>query len=47
MTSDAPAPKLELRGIRKVFNGKAVLNGVDLSVAPGRSLVIIGGSPPD
>jgi phospholipid/cholesterol/gamma-HCH transport system ATP-binding protein len=44
MTSDAPAPKLELRGIRKVFNGKAVLNGVDLSVAPGRSLVIIGGS---
>jgi phospholipid/cholesterol/gamma-HCH transport system ATP-binding protein len=37
-------PKLELRGIRKVFNGKTVLDGVDLAVAPGRSLVIIGGS---
>ena len=37
-------PKLELRGVRKTFNGKAVLQGVDLAVSPGRSLVIIGGS---
>ena len=37
-------PKLEWRGIRKAFEGKAVLAGLDLSVAPGRSLVIIGGS---
>jgi phospholipid/cholesterol/gamma-HCH transport system ATP-binding protein len=43
--SPAPnTPKLELRGIRKVLGGKTVLNGVDLAVAPGRSLVIIGGS---
>ena len=39
-----PAPKLEWKGIRKAFEGKAVLSGLDLSVAPGRSLVIIGGS---
>ncbi len=38
------APKLELKGVRKTFNGKKVLDGVDLAVAPGRSLVIIGGS---
>ncbi len=44
MTPPAATPKLELRGIRKVFNGRPVLNGVDLAVAPGRSLVIIGGS---
>ena len=37
-------PKLEWRNIRKAFEGKAVLAGLDLSVAPGRSLVIIGGS---
>ncbi len=36
--------KLELRGLRKAFNGRTVLDGVDLSVARGRSLVIIGGS---
>ena len=37
-------PKLELKGVCKAFNGKTVLDGVDLAVAPGRSLVIIGGS---
>jgi phospholipid/cholesterol/gamma-HCH transport system ATP-binding protein len=37
-------PKLEWRGVHKAFDGKAVLQGLDLSVAPGRSLVIIGGS---
>ena len=37
-------PKLEWRNIRKAFEGKAVLRDLDLSVAPGRSLVIIGGS---
>jgi phospholipid/cholesterol/gamma-HCH transport system ATP-binding protein len=39
-----PAPKLEWRNIRKAFEGKVVLSDLDLSVAPGRSLVIIGGS---
>ena len=40
----AAPPKLELKGVCKTFNGKTVLDGVDLAVSPGRSLVIIGGS---
>jgi len=36
--------KLEWRGVRKRFDGAPVLDGLDLSVAAGRSLVIIGGS---
>lgn len=39
-----PPDKLEWRGVYKAFDGKPVLRGLDLSVAPGRSLVIIGGS---
>jgi phospholipid/cholesterol/gamma-HCH transport system ATP-binding protein len=39
-----PAPRIEWRNIRKAFDGKVVLSDLDLSVAPGRSLVIIGGS---
>ena len=37
-------PKLELRGVRKQLRGRWVLDGVDLDVAPGKSLVVIGGS---
>ncbi len=37
-------PKLAWKGVTKQFEGRAVLDGLDLSVAPGRSLVIIGGS---
>ena len=37
-------PKLEWRGVSKRFDGPQVLAGLDLAVAPGRSLVIIGGS---
>lgn len=37
-------PKLSLSGVTKRFGDKLVLDGVDLDVAPGRSLVIIGGS---
>lgn len=36
--------KLKLEGVVKAFGPKKVLNGVDLDVAPGRSLVVIGGS---
>ena len=36
--------KLEWRGVHKRFGGAPVLDGLDLAVAPGRSLVIIGGS---
>lgn len=37
-------PKLALQKVVKTFGTKKVLNGVDLDVAPGRSLVVIGGS---
>ena len=37
-------PKLAWKGVTKRFGGRAVLDGLDLSVAPGTSLVIIGGS---
>jgi phospholipid/cholesterol/gamma-HCH transport system ATP-binding protein len=37
-------PKLQLSGIRKALRGRLVLDGVDLDVAPGKSLVVIGGS---
>ncbi len=44
MTQDNTSPLLELRNIHKSFGSKHVLQGVNLSVAPGQSLVIIGGS---
>ncbi len=37
-------PLLELRGVEKSFGTKQVLRGVDLTVARGQSLVVIGGS---
>jgi phospholipid/cholesterol/gamma-HCH transport system ATP-binding protein len=37
-------PKLRLRGVKKAFGGKVVLDGVDLEVMPGHSLVVLGGS---
>lgn len=37
-------PKIELKGVHKRFGSKVVLDGVDLNVEPGESLVIIGGS---
>ncbi len=36
--------KLQLIGIKKKLRGRQVLDGVDLDIAPGRSLVVIGGS---
>lgn len=36
--------KLQLTGIKKKLRGRQVLDGVDIDVAAGRSLVIIGGS---
>ncbi|MCR0985376.1 ABC transporter ATP-binding protein [Roseomonas populi] len=41
---DTRTPKIRLRGLKKSFNGKPVLDGVDLDVMPGRSMVILGGS---
>ena len=37
-------PLLELRQVHKSFGPKHILRGLDLSVAPGQSLVVIGGS---
>ena len=39
-----PTPKIELRGVKKRFGPKVVLDGIDLVVNRGESLVIIGGS---
>jgi phospholipid/cholesterol/gamma-HCH transport system ATP-binding protein len=36
--------KLQLVNVKKQLRGRQVLDGVDIDVAPGRSLVIIGGS---
>lgn len=38
------APKLAWVGVKKRLGGRDVLQGVDLDVAAGRSLVVIGGS---
>lgn len=38
------SPKISLTGVKKRFGPKVVLDGVDLDVAPGESLVVIGGS---
>jgi phospholipid/cholesterol/gamma-HCH transport system ATP-binding protein len=37
-------PKVELRGVKKRFGSKVVLDGVDLTIPRGESLVVIGGS---
>ena len=37
-------PKIQLIGVKKRFGSKVVLDGVDLTIAPRSSLVIIGGS---
>jgi phospholipid/cholesterol/gamma-HCH transport system ATP-binding protein len=38
------ASKISLRGITKSFGPKKVLQGIDLEVTPGESMVVIGGS---
>ncbi|MCH8861619.1 MAG: ATP-binding cassette domain-containing protein [Proteobacteria bacterium] len=37
-------PKISLRGVKKRFGSKIVLDGIDLDVMPGESVVVIGGS---
>lgn len=37
-------PKILLRDVRKAFGAKVVLDGINLDVAQGESLVVIGGS---
>jgi phospholipid/cholesterol/gamma-HCH transport system ATP-binding protein len=44
LPSSTPPTKITVRGLRKSFGRKKVLDGVDLDIAKGDSLVIIGGS---
>ena len=37
-------PKIRLRELRKSFGDKLVLDGIDLDIMPGTSMVVIGGS---
>jgi phospholipid/cholesterol/gamma-HCH transport system ATP-binding protein len=39
-----PQAKIEIRGLDKAFGANVVLDGLDLDVNEGRSLVVIGGS---
>lgn len=40
----ADVPKISLSGVKKAFGPKVVLDGIDLDVKRGESVVIIGGS---
>ncbi|MBW8729009.1 MAG: ATP-binding cassette domain-containing protein [Inquilinus limosus] len=40
----ATTPKIKLEGVYKAFGPKQVLRGIDLEIAAGESLVVIGGS---
>jgi phospholipid/cholesterol/gamma-HCH transport system ATP-binding protein len=40
----AVPPKIRIRGLVKSFGEKKVLDGIDLDIMPGTSLVVIGGS---
>ncbi|HVE23185.1 MAG TPA: ATP-binding cassette domain-containing protein [Acidocella sp.] len=37
-------PKLRIRGLKKAFGDKRVLDGIDLDLMPGTGTVVIGGS---
>lgn len=38
------APFIQIRGLEKAFNGTSVLRGIDLDIARGETLVLLGGS---
>jgi phospholipid/cholesterol/gamma-HCH transport system ATP-binding protein len=42
--SETQAPKIRLAGVHKRFGAKHVLRGIDLDLARGESVVVIGGS---
>jgi phospholipid/cholesterol/gamma-HCH transport system ATP-binding protein len=44
MSETVDTPKIRIRNLHKRFGKKVVLNGLDLDVAVGESVVIIGGS---
>ncbi len=44
MPETSETPKISIRGVHKSFGSNHVLQGVDLEVCAGRSMVVIGGS---
>src|SRR6476661_4970282 len=44
MWSRHVTPKIRLRNVRKSFGEKLVLDGIDLDIMSGTSMVVIGGS---
>ena len=44
MTPKIEIPKIEIMGLTKAFGKKVVLDGIDLVVEKGQSMVVIGGS---
>ena len=44
MTATHSVPKISVRGLRKSFGRKQVLDGLDIDCGSGESLVVIGGS---
>ncbi len=44
MDTSTSEPKISVIGLSKSFGPKKVLDGIDLEVAPGESLVVVGGS---
>ena len=42
--SQAQTPRVVMRGVRKSFGGRAILDGVDLTLSPGRVVVVVGPS---
>ncbi len=42
--ANGTVPKLRIRGLKKAFGPKQVLDGIDLDIPAGTSLVVIGGS---
>ncbi|MEN0020737.1 MAG: ABC transporter ATP-binding protein [Planctomycetota bacterium] len=39
-----PEPAISLRGVKKIFGGRAVLEDINLDIYPGETMVVMGGS---
>ena len=44
MTSTQVRPSVQLRGLRRAFGDRVVLDGIDLSIAPGEFVALLGQS---
>jgi phospholipid/cholesterol/gamma-HCH transport system ATP-binding protein len=42
--AESAVPKIQIRGLTKVFGDKVVLDGIDLDIQKGESMLVIGGS---